>query len=235
MTFEPITLLSGDRMYVDELDSSGLKANGICEKKETEFVKSFIKPHMVCVDIGANVGYYTIMMAKLAKKVIAFEPDLDNYSLLWKNTKELNLINNVKLYPYAVGPEFGIIGLHKCETDNGMHRIYNSKWCQTGSVPVNMIALDGMVDEVDFIKMDIEGAEYGALLGMTRILKERPTIMMEFNVPSIIEYGRDPKEVYDFMTNLGYIISFPDERPVTYEELYEIGKNPSINIICTPQ
>lgn len=84
-----ITLLNGDKMFIDELDSLGLRANGIHEKEETEFIKSFITGDMVCVDIGANIGYFTILMAKQAKHIYAFEADKSNFIQLRKNI-ELN-------------------------------------------------------------------------------------------------------------------------------------------------
>lgn len=76
--------------------------------------------------------------------------------------------------------------------------------------------------------------EYGALLGMEKLLKKGCVLMMEFNTPSIREYGKEPKEVFDYIIDLGYDISFPD-RPLTWNELNELGtKWGGINIVCTP-
>jgi FkbM family methyltransferase len=51
--------------------------------------------------------------------------------------------------------------LHLCDFNNGMNRVYPSKWCSSGAVEVETVRLDDVVDRADFIKMDIEGAELG--------------------------------------------------------------------------
>lgn len=241
-TNEPITLFNGDKMFIDESDSLELRKKGIYDKAETEFIHSFVKPDMICVDVGANIGYYTLMMAKIAKHVSAFEPDKLNYDMLKKNLELNDLFDKVTLYPSAVGERMGQVTLYKCATNNGMHRVYPSKWCGDAGKEesIHMVTLDwtfGHNYAIDFIKIDIEGAEYGALLGMQGILKEQhPVLMMEFNVPSIKEYGKvEPRELFDYILHLGYDISFPD-RPLTWEELNELGtKWGGINIVCTPR
>ena len=85
--------------------------------------------------------------------------------------------------------------------------------------------------------MDIEGAEYGALKGMIELLKRyKPLIIMEFHPLSIIEYGVDPRKVYDFIKKLGYTIRLIPNitQPLTYEELYVLTSDPSggRNILC---
>jgi hypothetical protein len=82
--------------------------------------------------------------------------------------------------------------------------------------------LDTILEHVDFIKTDIEGAEYGALLGMRKIPKKGCVLLMKFNTPSIREYGEEPNEVFNYILNLGYDITFPD-RPLTCNELNELG------------
>lgn len=236
---KPVTLFNGDKMYVDEHDSNGIRALGICsEKGETEFVQEFVKEGMHCVDIGANLGYYTLLMSRRAESVQAFEPEKENYQTLIDNITLNGRWNKVGVCRAAVGEESGYTTLYKCGTNNGMHRIYPSKWCSAGEEKVPMTSLDlilGARVRIDFIKMDVEGSELGALKGMKGILEmDKPTIMMEFNVPSIKEYGREPKEIYDYMINMGYDISLPS-RHVIWEELNKLGEQPGINIVCTPR
>lgn len=225
-------------MYLDELDSMGLKANPIYEPQETRFIQSFLKPDMICVDVGAFIGYFTIMMAKIAKRVYAFEPEQLNCGTLLRNVSLNGRQDNVLVYPYAVGSRDGqSITLYKCATNHGMHRVYLSKWCHDAGVDlVNSVTLDWIVEHADFIKMDIEGSEYGALLGMQRILKEsRPTILMEFHVPSIIEYGVKPIEIINYLNNLDYKIWLLNGRPIiNVDELFRLGQAPAFNIICKP-
>jgi FkbM family methyltransferase len=223
-------------IYVDELDSLKLRKNGVYGRDETEFIQSFIKPDMVCVDIGANIGYFTILMAKLARETIAFEPDPQNYDLLIQNIR-LNGPGAVVAYNYAVGKTSGVTKLYKCGTNSGMHRVYPSKWCNSGTENIDMVTLDSMIEYADFIKMDIEGAEYGALLGMKRILEKGCTLLMEFHTPSIREYGKEPIEVYNYMLDLGYNITYGDDRPLRgWNDLnHRATKHAGINILCTPK
>lgn len=206
--------------------------NGIREIEETKFVQSFItKPDMVCLDVGANLGYYTLLMSRVSKHVHAFEPSRENFELLISNLE----LNNRKAttYHYAVGPKQGITKLYKHSLNSGMHRIYESKWHDAGEEEVPMITLDSKIDYADFIKMDIEGSEYGALLGARKILERGTTLMMEFNTPSIIEYGAEPIKIYEFITELGYKVSLPDGTPLNWEELNKLGSSrSSLNIIC---
>jgi len=87
-------------MYIDSRDTTvgtSLLKWGFFEKYETKLFKKSIKRGMVVLDIGANIGYYTLLAARLVGdegKVFAFEPDPYNYSLLRKNI-EANRYNNV--------------------------------------------------------------------------------------------------------------------------------------------
>jgi ABC-type sulfate transport system substrate-binding protein len=76
----------GNWMYLDDKDSLGLSKYGIYEEGETRFIQKSLKPSFTVVDIGANIGYYTLIMAGLAKHVYAFEPEPKNFEMLEKNS-----------------------------------------------------------------------------------------------------------------------------------------------------
>ena len=84
----------GFKLYVnpnDKVLSDSIIRDGIWEKEETEFVKSYIKRNWVVLDIGANIGYFTLIFSKLVGKngkVFAFEPDPDNFEILKRNIVE---------------------------------------------------------------------------------------------------------------------------------------------------
>jgi hypothetical protein len=70
----------GGKLYIrDETDCWGLIQNGVYEPEETELIKKLVKPNDVCIDVGANVGYFTVLMAKLGAYVYAFEPEPSNF------------------------------------------------------------------------------------------------------------------------------------------------------------
>lgn len=224
----------GKWMYIDDKDSLRLAKFGIYNYEETKLIKKLVKRKHVVLDIGANIGYFTLLMAKQAKLVHAFEPEVRNFHLLKKNI-ELNRISNVKLHNVAVAENNGKTTLHLCETNRGMHRIYPSRWCTEGSKEVKTVRIDDMIQEADFIKMDIEGAELGALKGMTKLLKKCDiTLFMEFHPPSIIEYGSKPKDIYDLLTSLGYNFNLPLIESLPFEQIERKAiENVGTNIIST--
>jgi FkbM family methyltransferase len=229
----------GRWMYIDDKDSLNLAKNGIYDYEQTKLIKKLVKRKHIVLDIGANIGYFTLILAKQAKLVHAFEPEARNFQLLKKNI-ELNKISNVKLHNMAVAETNGKTMLHLCEPNRGMHRVYPSQWCNEGSNEIQTVRIDDMIHQADFIKMDIEGAELGALRGMTHLLKKRDvTIIMEFHPPSIAEYGANPRDIYDFMKGSGYDIKLSLEDSISFELLEQIAIEKekigtTTNIICTP-
>ena len=230
-------------MYVRDKEANGLH-DGFCEPEETKFIKNIVQPDWTCMDIGANIGYFTILMAKRCVFVYSFEPEPTNFMLLENNIELNGLTGKVGPIDVAVTEETDVYDgeqkLYLSNDDPGMHRVYKSKWCDPNPIEVESIKIDDMgyeVMKINLIKMDIEGAEYGALKGMVELLKrDKPLIIMEFHPLSIIEYGVDPRKVYDFIKKLGYTIRLIPNitQPLTYEELYVLTSDPSggRNILC---
>jgi len=225
--------IQGSWMCVDDRDSMQLTQRGIYEPEQTRLIKRLVKRGQTCLDIGANIGYFTLIMAKQAGQVHAFEPEPRNFDILQKNMA-LNNIQNVMLYNSAVAEASDKATLHLCGMNRGMHRLYQSHWCNEGTVEVQTVRIDDLVQQADFVKMDIEGAELGALKGMEKLLERGTTVLMEFHPPSIIEYGAAPRDVYDFMQSLGYSVEIPPmRRQVSFSELERIAtERAGTNILC---
>jgi len=99
-------------------------------KLETEFIKNNIKKEDIVIDIGANIGYFTLLLSKQVGdkgKVFSFEVETENFKLLEKNVKE-NHIRNVMLENVAVSEKEGKIKLYLSNVQPGMHRFYSSKF-----------------------------------------------------------------------------------------------------------
>ena len=165
---------------------------------EIELLQRIVNKDSICLDIGANVGTYTTFLARVcgAKHVFAFEPHPDNYKQLKENTQHFD---NVTVSNFALSNTTGHKTLFTCPTDNGMHRLYQSKWCEGGEkirVPVSMVDIifQNLQHPINFVKIDVEGYEYNVINGMMRILSQyRPIIMMEWHPPTIEEAGVDPQ------------------------------------------
>lgn len=200
--------VSGVRMYsrLDGLPNSYVRTyqayivKGGWEEETTKLFKSIVKEGDIVVDIGANIGYYTLMASSLvgpSGKVYAFEPDPINHSLLVKNI-ELNGFSNIVTEQKAVSDKNGKLKFYLNKDDVGAHTLYQPKFsCDV--LDVESIRLDDYFSSkkipINFIKMDIEGAELAALLGMPNIIQANPglKVVAEFHLPWIRRSGVDPE------------------------------------------
>lgn len=189
----------------------------LSEAFEDKLFKSLLKPGMTVVDIGANLGRYTLTAAKavgMTGQVYAFEPDEENFSLL-KRAVEASGYKNVLLYENAVSNDSGRGVLFFCEEHRGNHRIFDDG-TDRKRVEIQTVALDYLFPpgkKIDLIKMDIEGAEATAQKGMKRILSENPDIkiMSEFCPYGLLKSGSDPREFLKSWIDLGFGIYLIDE------------------------
>jgi len=180
VTSDDVALIDapGGKMYLDAAYQHGaswiLFLDGVYEKHETELFSGVVKEGMTVVDLGANIGYYTLLAAKLVGekgKVFAFEPEPHNFALLVKNIKA-NGYDNVVPVQKAVSNRSGTTRLFLHQEDAGRHKIYDSHDSRD-SIEVDVITLDSLGEDnqypIDLIKMDIEGAEMAALVGVEYI------------------------------------------------------------------
>ncbi len=197
----------------------------LSEAFEDKFFKSLLRPGMTVVDIGANLGRYTLTAARavgVTGRVYAFEPDEENFSLL-QRAVEANGCKNVLLYKNAVSDSSGRGVLFFCEEHRGNHRIFDDG---TGRkrVEIETMALDNLFlpgEKIDLIKIDVEGAEAAVQKGMKRILTENQDIkiMSEFCPYGLLKAGSDPKEFLKSWINFGFGIYFINESQKKLEKI----------------
>ena len=211
----------GQTMFLDSDDaivSPMLLRDGYFEPFETAIIQAEVKPGDVVLDIGANIGYYTLILAKLVGetgKVYAFEPDPDNFRLLRKNVRA-NGHRNVVLVQKAVSDVSGPLDLFLCPDNKGDHRIYDSA-DDRRKVPIEATTLDdyfgGSKVHVDFIKMDIQGAEGRALRGMAGLLESQADVKMitEFWPGGLRRSGIQARGYLDELARLGFRLFEIDE------------------------
>lgn len=197
---------------VNEEVGRQLLALGCFEKKDTEFLKTAIKQNWTCLDVGANIGYYTLLFSKLASqgKVYAFEPVPLNHHILKANT-HLNNASNVFIENIALGTQAGRSRFFLSE-DSGFSSFRNTKQQPVKQVIiVNVQALDNYIKDrqirkVDFIKIDVEGAEKLILEGAKNVLQNlRPKMMLiELGKGNLKIYNETANSVIDFLKQYGY-------------------------------
>ena len=197
-------MIQGHKLYIDKWDttvSQELLLSGKWEEYETELFKKNIAAGDTVVDIGAHIGYYTLLAARLVGergKVYAFEPDPRNFQLLKKNIEE-NGYNNVVLVNKAVAEISGKAQLFLNSENTGDHRIYQSNENRRSLVIATTTLDEYFKDKeqrIDLIKMDIQGSEARAFQGGKNIIdrNKQIKIITEFQPAFIKMSGRSAKE-----------------------------------------
>ena len=120
--------IDGHKLFLDPLDSLSLSIDGAYGKLETDLIKESVQQGDVVLDLGANIGYYTLIFARLVGpqgRVFAFEPDPENFRLLERNVKE-NHYTNVVAINKAVSNKTERLKLYLSDDNKADHRIYDS-------------------------------------------------------------------------------------------------------------
>jgi FkbM family methyltransferase len=196
-------------------------AGRMYEPETTVLLASVLKPGDVFVDVGAHVGYFTVLAASLvgaAGQVVAFEPEPGNYAQLIAHIR-LNTFTQVLPIHCAAGAEAGVFDLH-CNADNdGGHALwdvrlhpYNDRSrAAPRAYPVFVTTLDRVLGNVapgriKAIKIDVEGNEHAVLRGARRTLETQrvPFVIAEVNRMGLQQMGTNQAGLRAFMTMLGY-------------------------------
>lgn len=214
--------IEGSKMWIDvnepapalrkTFQAYGL--NLIHEEATTALFKKVVKPGNVVLDLGANMGYFTLLAARLvgeSGKVFAFEPEPKNFNYLKRNI-DLNGYSNVEAIQKAVSSKKGKTKLFICSYDSGHHTIeqcdgievysqgkpFEKNWIEIDTVALDEF-LEDKTEKVDTIKMDVEGAEALAVLGMRNILRNNKKIKLfiEYFPIFIEKMGSSPRELIE--------------------------------------
>lgn len=147
------------------------------------------------LDIGANIGRYSLIFSETAEKVVAFEPCKENFKALQDNIR-YNKRKNIICFNFGVYDETKRIKINLGENNEGSSSIFFDRKYKKEIIDV--IKLDDfIIGKVDFIKIDVEGVELNVLRGAENLLKKcRPIVYLEIT--------RQKKEILYFMKSLGY-------------------------------
>lgn len=192
----------------DEVMLSYLRQHGEWEPEESDQLRSVLRPGMTFVDIGAHVGYMSLLAARAvgpAGRGFAFEPEPGNFALLMANLA-VHGVDNVEAVPAAAWSESGRLSLSLSADNTGDHRAYALPGRESVEVPA--FALDDVLPDdvtVDVVKVDAQATDDIAIRGMERTLARcRPALLVEFWPQGIRERGEDPTEVLEYYRSLRY-------------------------------
>jgi FkbM family methyltransferase len=205
---------------------------GNLEPETVRVVRQIVRPGMTVLDIGAHVGYYTKTFSKLVGskgRVIAFEPHPLTFDILRWNARKLN---NVTLSQIATFDREGVATLYDSQLDTSSSalrcdeskRSFHKALLSNREIPprilqglptqsyaiktrtVDSYLADRHINHVDFIKMDIEGAEMSALRGMKETIRSSRHLftVMELNPRALRPFGVEGKDLFLELRKMGF-------------------------------
>jgi FkbM family methyltransferase len=217
--------LAGFRLLVDPADrgvASFLLTVGTYEPLAVSVFSLLAAEGDCVVDVGAHIahiGYYTVIAAKTVGpqgRVIAIEPNPNNFSLLQRNIALNEFDARATAVPCAVSAEAGRSRLYLSDVNHGDHRLDMIEGGSRRSIEVPVERLDDVVPpgaRVAVVKMDIQGAELGALKGMQRVLAENPdlALLTEFWPNGMRGLGHEPVQLLDALQAYEFALFQIDE------------------------
>ena len=193
-------------VYVGGFGLRHLEFNGTNDRLELEFISHNIEPGGVFLDVGANFGYYGLSVAKMYEtaRIYCFEPGPTAFECLTTNIRR-NRLENVEAIQAAVLDDECDVRI-TTDTFGGDHLI------ETSGRPYHEVqgfTLDGYADRtglsrVDYVKIDVEGAELKVLRGAEQVIRRfSPIIQIETTDDFAERFGARSRDVFTFLTDLG--------------------------------
>jgi FkbM family methyltransferase len=220
-------------MYLDPCDPvvSGALTLRVYEPSEQAFFAKYLRGDMILVDIGANMGLYTVVSMHhldAGGRIVAFEPFPASYEILQKNVAanqtDGRACPRVDVFNLAATPESAKMDLRlnpENRADNRMYRgSYQGKLEDWDTLPVEGRPVDDVlaelgIQEVNFVKIDIQGYEQNAISGFRKTLARSQNVILlsEFWPKGLQESGGSATEYLQMLTDLGFSLYTLNERP----------------------
>jgi FkbM family methyltransferase len=168
----------GDRLYADSVDrwlAAVAWSRGWVAGRERALLQRTLRPGMVAVDVGSNIGFHTLLMARCvgpSGRVHALEPEPRNFGLLARAVEGAGY-QHVRLHQVAAADAVGRGPLYVAGAHRGDHRLMPASEPRP-RVMVATVTLDALLageDRVDLVKIDVQGAEVAVLAGLERTLE----------------------------------------------------------------
>ncbi len=196
--------------------------DGTYESGLVLLLKTFLNPNRDVIDIGANVGFYSVLCGKLigpSQTVLAVEPTQNALARLRNNIERNGLNNKVIVHEGAASRHDGVTNLHFIEGKeeySSLGVLCHPSVLKTPAqtIVIQCSKLDTIVAahalDPGFIKVDVEGAEHSVFEGMVQVLSQyRPIVMSEFSLPLLKENGSSADAIVRFFKDLDYVVLDP--------------------------
>lgn len=191
-------VLGRHKMFLRSADrgfACNVMLDGYWEIWLTQFLAQRLKPGMTAIDVGANFGYYTLLMGEAvgaAGHVLAVEPNPEAAALLQQTVNLAGHWPRTRLVPQALGAGAGRAWLYAPDGEPKNAGLVGQPDLPGGTtVEVATVSLDELAlayPRVDLVKIDAEGGEQGIVAGMQQLIaRDRPLIVLEFNAARYAE------------------------------------------------
>lgn len=191
-----------------------IRQNHVWEEFETHLFLDLLKHDDIFLDIGANIGWYSVVAAMgiwNAGRVYAFEPDPDNFAVLAKNMESLRHFTGhaISAQHCAIGENSGKGKLFLALENMGDHRIYPEAQGRVG-IDINIKSLDDIFYHQSawptIVKIDVQGAEIAVINGAKLLFANgwRPVILFEFWPYGLRNAGKNAYDLWTIFTKSGY-------------------------------
>jgi len=228
---------SGFRFWFNTSDREMgvLMGFGMYEPETTQLLRKLVRPGMHCLDIGAQTGFYTCLMAAAtgpAGKVFAFEPMPQSYDLLARNVLENDFGDFVSHYQLACSDRAQELS---ASFVSGMYVVGDIGGADRVSMHAER-ADDVVTGRIDLLKIDIEGHEPAALRGMSRLLQDRPLIVSEANEYWLRTCSDSSAQDYvRSLIDLGYDVYNVDNlRKPIQPAIFQLEILQNVNLLAVP-
>jgi len=203
---------------------------GEWEPDVAKAIDKFLEPGWTFLDVGANVGYFSLIAAKRGNDVIAIEADAETCAILDRNAERNRVAGRVTTVCAAVSDRSGTAFLSADSDGNP-----GSRYLHDSGDAVSLSTLTELLGErrPEFIKIDIEGMEYAALSGAPEILESAKVIVFEAGGHAS-RYGVDPNAVVALLEDAGFIVTYMNGVEVDNQWLEAIERVPNgyINLLA---
>lgn len=195
----------------DQFVSRRIREEGVWEPYETSLVLDLLRPGDVFVDVGANIGYFSVLAASVVGEtgaVFAFEPDPDNFRLLQANAALNAQLQCIRPVAAALSDATGEGQLFLAADNLGDHQVYAGEEVRP-SIDIALLQgseyLQERLQRLDLLKVDTQGSEFHVIAGLMPLLlslQHPPRIIVELTPHSLRQAGASGRALIELLAKL---------------------------------
>lgn len=222
-----------------EYQMKQIYCHDLYEKNTVRHLVKLVKPDFTFFDVGSNIGFYALTFARLLPNgsVHCFEPNRLSFSRLQHNVK-INKLQNIVLNNVGLADEEKEVEINYNLTNTGTASAYKKNGGNELHERIHLIKLDdyckkNSINNIDFLKVDIEGGEYAFLKGAQGIIKDskKLILVLEMMGENFSNAGYTSEEIFNYIISLGFSAFLPKSYPLGLRRVDSISEKYADNLI----